>query len=104
MCDGFGSDTPGEVRERHEARQEDGAKLRVVRNPAIERQGVKERIQGQRRTSANQIKMPADGGQRSHGNSCDSVCFSLVVVAVHLVWLAVHLVWRGFRNVWRRGM
>jgi hypothetical protein len=26
------SDTPGEVGERHEARQEDGAKLRVVRN------------------------------------------------------------------------
>ena len=49
ICDGFGrpahgsSDTPGEVRERHEASQEDGAKLRVVRHLAIECEGVKER-------------------------------------------------------------
>jgi hypothetical protein len=40
------SDPLGEVCERHEASQEDGAKLRVVRNPAVERQGVKERIRG----------------------------------------------------------
>jgi len=46
------SDTPGEVCERHEARQEDGAKLRVVLNPAVERQGVKERIHGHHRFSA----------------------------------------------------
>jgi hypothetical protein len=54
ICDGFGrpahgsSDTPGEVRERHEARsrRRNGAKLRVVRNPAVERQSVKERIRG----------------------------------------------------------
>jgi hypothetical protein len=40
------SDTPGEVGERHEAGQQDGAKLGVVLHPAIERQGVKERVQG----------------------------------------------------------
>ena len=39
-------DTLGEVRERQEARQEYSTKLRVVLNPAVERQGVKERIQG----------------------------------------------------------
>ena len=39
-------DTPGEVRERHKARQQGGAKLRVVFSPAVERQGMKERIQG----------------------------------------------------------
>ena len=38
MCDGFGSDTPCGVPERHEARQQDGAKLRVVQNPAVVRQ------------------------------------------------------------------
>jgi hypothetical protein len=59
------SDSPGEVRERHEARQKDGAKLRVVLHPAVERQGVKERIQGHGLTSSlRRVRRPCACSRR----------------------------------------